>query len=234
MERGRKYQVTMAHTHMTQGDVWRGLAEIEAALAAQASDSVTHASPHTIKKRRSLRLAPFGRALIALGAAVAFGVLIAPWLVEAVALMRPAMPFESILLVSAFANLLLTPSFFAAGMLRRFGAAVLGQFGMALPLIALTPFPGDVALSCLILAIVTEGALALTTRQRAYSPRRIITAAALTGGLLLALNIFAHSIALTPAQMLMLCAASVCIALLSAIPGACATAFARHNPGISR
>jgi hypothetical protein len=219
---------------MTQADVWRGLAEIEAALAAQAKDSVECEPASETGTQRRLPRALYGEAMIALCASVAFGVLIAPWLVKVVALMRPAMPFESIALVSAFANLLFAPSFFAAGILRRCGAAVLGQFGMALPMLVLTPFPGDIALSCLIVAIVSECGLALITRQCAYAPKRIVIAAALAGVLALALNVFAHGFTLTPVRIMVIGAASLGTALLSAIPGACATAFAQRNPGSNR
>jgi hypothetical protein len=211
---------------MTQADVWRGLANIEAALAEQAKDSATHDPEDNKFVRRPPRRTQMAKTIVALGASAAYGVLITPWLVEAVAQMRPAMPFESIVLVTAIANLLFAPSLFAAGMLRRLGAATLGQIGMALPLLILTPFHRDVALFCVILATVAEGALALTAGLRISPAKRIFAAAVLMGMLSFSLNVFAHGLTSAQAGMLALLAASIGAALASAIPGACAAVLA--------
>jgi ABC-type thiamin/hydroxymethylpyrimidine transport system permease subunit len=147
------------------------------------------------------------------------GALFSPLLIRAVGLMRTGMPLSDVTLVSAFANLLLLPSFIGAATVRRFGAAILAQSGMAVALAVLTPFPADVLLSCLVLAVLSEVVVALSTRYHNFSIRRMLAAGVLAGIPALGLNVFGHSLTLAPAEALMLTLASLGSATLAAWAG---------------
>lgn len=121
--------------------------------------------------------------LLTVGIGLGSGLFLAPLLTAVLPVMHPARTAIWLVMITAGSGVFFVPSFWTACLVRRPGAAVLVQGGVALITGSVTPFGINCWIAGGVYGLIAECATAGATRYRSYRPTALVGAGSLAGGI---------------------------------------------------